>query len=118
MILPAHTVGRYKPRIKGRWICILLRRVKVILYICRNYHSVKKFLPLLFFIFHLSFFICSGQNHVIDSLQQVLKTEKEDTNKVNTLYELAWKLSENNPDTAIILDKQGLQLAEKIQWKS
>jgi adenylate cyclase len=79
---------------------------------------VKKLLHLFLIIFHLSFFICSGQNHVIDSLQQVLKTEKEDTNKVNTLYETAWKLSENNPDTAIILDKQGLQLAEKIQWKS
>src|ERR1700678_3178923 len=53
----------------------------------------------------------------IDSLEAVLKIAKEDTNKVNTLNNLAGRLRDINPDTSIILSSQALQLAEKIKWQ-
>ena len=56
----------------------------------------------------------SAQNEKIDSLLQVLKTAKEDTNKVNALNKLGAELKQSNPDTAIILSQQALQLSEKI----
>ena len=62
-------------------------------------------------------FITLGQKSQIDSLFTLLKTDREDTNKINHLNALAWKLKGINPDTAIILSNQVLQLAEKIKWK-
>ena len=53
----------------------------------------------------------------IDSLLNVLKTAKEDTNKVNLLHNLGWELMYSNTDTAIILGNQALSLAEKSKWK-
>ena len=53
----------------------------------------------------------------IDSLLNVLKTAKEDTNKVNLLHNLGWELMYSNTDTAIILGNQALALAEKSKWK-
>jgi tetratricopeptide (TPR) repeat protein len=53
---------------------------------------------------------------VIDSLKQVLRIAKEDTDIVNTLNSLAWKLRVVNTDTAIILSTQALELSEKIKF--
>jgi hypothetical protein len=50
---------------------------------------MKKIGLLLLFILHFSFFNCIAQNHIIDSLKNGLKTEKDDTNKVNTLNALS-----------------------------
>ena len=58
-----------------------------------------------------------AQNRTIDSLQTILKTAIEDTNKVNILNTLAWELKSNSPDTSIILSTQALKLAEKIKWQ-
>ena len=77
---------------------------------------MRKFLLLLLLIFIFQFGDFSQSNHKIDSLSKVVKMAKGDTLEVNALYEMAWKLSENNPDTSIILDKQALQLSEKIEW--
>ncbi len=54
---------------------------------------------------------------LIDSLQTKLLTAKEDTNKVIFLYELAFARSWSNPDTALVIDKQAMMLAEKLNWK-
>ncbi|MBN4051590.1 tetratricopeptide repeat protein [bacterium AH-315-M05] len=51
---------------------------------------------------------------VIDSLKKVLKTTKEDTTRIKTLNELAWELKYNNPDTAILLSTQALELSEEL----
>ncbi|MBC7864781.1 MAG: tetratricopeptide repeat protein [Bacteroidia bacterium] len=61
--------------------------------------------------------ISFSQNRKIDSLLTLLKTDKEDTNKVNHLNNLGWQLKHNNPDTAIILSNQALTIAEKCSWK-
>ncbi|HYV91468.1 MAG TPA: adenylate/guanylate cyclase domain-containing protein [Chitinophagales bacterium] len=58
-----------------------------------------------------------AQQNKIDSLQSLLKKDREDTSKVNHLNALAWELKSNNPDTAIIIGNQALSLAEKYQWK-
>ncbi|MGP8214691.1 MAG: tetratricopeptide repeat protein [Bacteroidia bacterium] len=74
----------------------------------------------------LAFTICTSyvcisslslaQNKVIDSLRHVLKTDKEDTNKVNHLNTLAYYFRNINPDTTIILGEQAGDLAKKIGW--
>src|SRR3989442_861053 len=53
----------------------------------------------------------------IDSLQAVLKTAKEDTNKVNVLNEIAREFMNFNPDTSIVLSSGALQLAKKLNWQ-
>ena len=68
-----------------------------------------------FFIFHFS--LISAQ-HKIDSLRNVLKTEKEDTNKFNTLIALTYKIDQaDNFDTALIYVGQALTLAENLNYK-
>jgi tetratricopeptide (TPR) repeat protein len=47
----------------------------------------------------------------------VLKTAKEDTNKVNALNKLASELIYNNPDTSIILAEQARAISEKVKSK-
>jgi len=59
----------------------------------------------------------NAQNAKIDSLVTLLKTDKEDTNKVNHLNELGWELKNSNPDTAIIVSSHALLAAEKLEWK-
>src|ERR1700739_2730095 len=53
---------------------------------------------------------CLAQIRAIDSLQNLLKTDKADTNKVNHLNALGWALMHRNPDTAIVLCNQALQI--------
>ncbi len=59
---------------------------------------------------------CPAQDRVIDSLSKVLKTQNEDTNKVNALNTLAYSFHNINPDTTILLAHQALALAEKLDW--
>ncbi len=58
-----------------------------------------------------------SQNRKADSLFRVLKTPKEDTNRVNRLNALAWELMYANPDTSILLSTQALLLAEKLSFQ-
>ncbi|MBC7864782.1 MAG: tetratricopeptide repeat protein, partial [Bacteroidia bacterium] len=74
----------------------------------------KYFFCLLFFA-GMSFIF--SQNKKIDSLKILLKTDKEDTNKVNHLNNFGWELRQSNPDTAIIISNQALAIAEKVDWK-
>ena len=57
---------------------------------------------------------CFAQNKSIDSLLILLKKDKQDTNKVKHLNALAWKLGSSNPDTAIILGKQALDIITPV----
>ncbi len=54
----------------------------------------------------------------IDSLIAVLKTAKEDTDKVKTLIALGQKLYMNNPDTAVYFTTEALSLATKLNYVS
>src|SRR5689334_25207145 len=73
------------------------------------------------FVFFSSvvFFISTqAQNqNKIDSLLNVLKGAKEDTNKVNTLNDLGLELTNNNIDTSIILANQALSLSKNAKSK-
>lgn len=51
----------------------------------------------------------------IDSLLTILKRDKEDTNKAIHLNRLSWELSNQKPDTAIILANQALLLSQEIK---
>ncbi len=73
---------------------------------------------LIFLIFNSAFLIlhsfCAAQNKKIDSLLTLLKIDKTDTNKVNHLNALGRLLMYQNPDTAIILGKQALEIVTPI----
>jgi len=58
----------------------------------------------------------SGQNPVLDSLRNLLKTEKDDTNKVNTLNTLAYSLFSTVPDSTVLLALKASTLAKNIGW--
>ncbi len=61
--------------------------------------------------------VLPAQNHEIDSLYSVLKTEKEDTNKVNTLDALSRELADlNNYHTSDSLVHITLNLSEKLNY--
>ncbi|MES2591138.1 MAG: tetratricopeptide repeat protein [Bacteroidota bacterium] len=66
----------------------------------------------------LIFLICEGsllaQNRKIDSLLILLQTDKEDTTKVKHLNSLAWQFRLHNPDTAIILGNQALNIITPV----
>jgi signal transduction histidine kinase len=55
----------------------------------------------------------TAQSNVIDSLQQLLKTEKKDTSRVRLLSNLAYAYHNSKPDTAMLLAQQALSLSKK-----
>ena len=69
---------------------------------------IKIFLLLLLPVF------CNAQSKTIDSLKQLLQTEKQDTSRVMLLNQLSAIYSYSRPDTALLLAQQGLLLAKKI----
>src|SRR6185437_14096089 len=75
---------------------------------------MKKSILLILLFFATS--ICYAQKHEMDSMLHVLSTEKEDTNRVNTLNNLSFSLYLSKPDTAILLAQQADALATKLGW--
>jgi tetratricopeptide (TPR) repeat protein len=59
-----------------------------------------------------------GQQGKIDSVYTLLKKDQPDTSKVNHLHELAYLYSRFNPDTAMLLCREALVLAEEIGWQA
>jgi tetratricopeptide (TPR) repeat protein len=57
-----------------------------------------------------------AQKSVADSLLSLLATEKIDSNKVTLLWKVAAACNNYNLDTALILAKQSLTLAQKIKF--
>ena len=58
--------------------------------------------------------ILFAQNNVLDSLQLLLKSAKEDTNKVNILYQLS---EQCNEEDILKYTEQALNLAKKLNFK-
>lgn len=72
----------------------------------------------LFLLFFLNAFIEYAQTNSIDSLQRVLKTEKDDTNKVNTLNKLAYEVTFTaDYEKSFRFANEAISLAEKINYK-
>ena len=53
----------------------------------------------------------------IDSLLTILSKTREDTNRVNLLVDLSLSYYSISPDDGIRYGKEGLSLAEKLNWK-
>ena len=71
----------------------------------------KIFLHVIFMLFS---FYSYSQNKTIDSLKKILATEKEDTNKENTLYSLGEQIKfTNNDSAALIILNTAISLAKK-----
>jgi signal transduction histidine kinase/tetratricopeptide (TPR) repeat protein len=79
--------------------------------------KVKR-IELLFFLFVLYSFTANAQPNNIDSLNEILQSEKEDTSKVNTLNELS-RNSINNGDVrhASQYANEALSLSQKLHFK-
>ncbi len=54
----------------------------------------------------------------IDSLKSILKTAKEDTNKVTILNELSFESKEDSPDNSIHFAEDAVKLSRKLSYKS
>jgi len=69
----------------------------------------------------LSFIVCFGaskaQSSRIDSLRNLLRTEKQDSNRVTLLWKLAEQYQFFKPDTTLQLAQQALLLARRIGFK-
>jgi two-component system, NarL family, sensor histidine kinase UhpB len=57
-----------------------------------------------------------GQNAKLDSLFNILKTQKDDTNKVKTLGSICGILRNTDLEKSIVYGKKGAELAEKIKF--
>ncbi|MBI3512155.1 MAG: tetratricopeptide repeat protein, partial [Bacteroidetes bacterium] len=53
-----------------------------------------------------------------DSLIALLKTLPGDTNKVNALNALCWQMKNGDPDTALVVGNDALNLAVKLKWEN
>jgi tetratricopeptide (TPR) repeat protein len=62
--------------------------------------------------------LVNAQNNYVDTLKQQLASAKEDLHRVDLLSSLAQFYTFLYPDTAEIYGKLGLQLAQKINYKS
>jgi adenylate cyclase len=71
---------------------------------------------LIFFLVIALQHICAGQNKKIDSLQTILRTAGEDTNKVNALNILSYELLYSNTDTTIHYSIIARDLSEKLNY--
>src|SRR5882724_7181583 len=75
-------------------------------------------LKLLFIICGLFFFSAvRSQNRKVDSLVLLLKTQKEDTNRINTLIQLSRTVRKTDPARALNYIAEGLTLSEKLGVK-
>ena len=72
---------------------------------------------LIIVLFIVIFFKGTAQNHILDSLRHVLKTEKDDTNKVNALNTFSKKKALSNYDTSMACAISAQALAEKLSYK-
>lgn len=69
------------------------------------------------FIFSCCTLILDAQISKADSLRELLVKEKTDSNRARFLWQLAFQVNINNPDTAINLSQQSLLLAKKINYE-
>jgi tetratricopeptide (TPR) repeat protein len=77
---------------------------------------MKKYVLFLFIVYSSSFIALNAQNIAIDSLFSVLKTQKEDTNRVKTLNAIATDFYSVKPDSAILFAQQAINIAVKLGY--
>ncbi|MBI3511733.1 MAG: tetratricopeptide repeat protein [Bacteroidetes bacterium] len=77
----------------------------------------KSFCIFLISGFQFVFFFLPAQQRIIDSLQIIVKTEKEDTNKVKNLITLSKNFRFDDAAKALNYSQQALSLSEKINFQ-
>lgn len=78
---------------------------------------MPKYLLLPAFLFAVHFAMAQLNTNHIDSLQSVLKTAKEDTNKVSTLFRLVSLTYTINPAESDSYLNEAMLLSKKIKWQ-
>ncbi len=72
----------------------------------------------IFMVFIGVYYFSFSQNKKLDSLWSVYTNKTQaDTNRLKAIYDIARSYMGNNPDTAIVLEKQQLLLAQKAKQK-
>ena len=59
---------------------------------------------------------CNAQTNTIDSLKQLLQTEKQDTSRVILFTRLARAYLYSKPDTSLLMCEQGLSLSQRAKF--
>lgn len=78
---------------------------------------MKDSLICLIFITFLFSFSTTAQQNAIDSLISATLKMQDDTNKVNGLNDIVWKIKTKDIETAISLGEQSIALAEELNFK-
>ena len=78
----------------------------------------KKFIILSVLLVISSTAFAQSDSLYIDSLKKVLQTQREDTNKVNTYFEVGYFYQWSQPDSALRYAIPGLELAKKLNFSS
>jgi serine phosphatase RsbU (regulator of sigma subunit) len=76
--------------------------------------NMKRFVFIFFLLPTLFTQQLSGQNTKVDSLLNLIKKDKNDTNKVSHLNQLGVLLVHENPDTVIVLAKEALEIITPV----
>jgi tetratricopeptide (TPR) repeat protein/serine phosphatase RsbU (regulator of sigma subunit) len=86
----------------------------------RSTMNYRKYLYVfLFIVYSSSFIVVNAQEHKVDSLRKILKAEKEDTNKVNTLNFISYTFWKNGQyDSAMTFACLGQGIAQKLEFKN
>jgi tetratricopeptide (TPR) repeat protein len=77
---------------------------------------MKKKIYLLVLFFSVLAISALAQFKKTDTLKILLSAEKQDSNKVTLLWQLAKEYQDNKPDTALLLAEEALQLARRIKF--
>jgi len=79
-------------------------------------NTMRKLL-ILFALLNCSYCGIFAQANTADSLKRLLATEKQDTSRVLLMYQLSRLYVFSKPDTALLVNRQGVELAHKINFK-
>lgn len=78
---------------------------------------MKAFSLLIFLLLFNQFGFSQSEETIrIDSLKNLLRSEKQDTSKCMLLVSLCWEYLYSKPDTALALAQQGLELAKRAKF--
>src|SRR5690242_8256588 len=70
-------------------------------------------IPAFLFFFIINY---AQKKERLDSLNRILATNVQDTNRVNTLLEVVFEYQTAHPDTALMYANQALELSQKINY--
>ncbi|HEV8081889.1 MAG TPA: ATP-binding protein [Chitinophagaceae bacterium] len=75
---------------------------------------MKNIISIVFFLLTIQV-VCAQQNE-IDSFRNIISKQRKDTTEVNAITAIAWFYIFMNPDSAIIIAKEAVDLARKLNY--